>query len=153
MDGNSTLLFGVLGAIAIVIVLLSVRRRREAIRNYLRHIAISIAVYLIVIVIAVEKGLTGLAPIVWGLVSALAAQALFPQKRRTRYVRKHERKKAIAEFERRTGQKFNKRIHELDHEVPFSRGGNSTADNLRVLEKDLNRLKGAKSPWWDILGR
>lgn len=71
---------------------------------------------------------------------------------RRRYVRAPDRRRAIAKWELKTGKKFDPRKHELDHVVPFSRGGSSTRDNLRVEDRKYNRSKGAKSTsWWDLL--
>lgn len=63
------------------------------------------------------------------------------------------RRRVIARWEISTGKKFNSQTHEIDHVIPFSKGGNETEDNLRVIERKKNRSKGAKSPWWDVLGR
>lgn len=62
--------------------------------------------------------------------------------KRPRYISKLVRREVIVKWERETGRKYNRRIHDIDHIVPFSRGGSHTADNLRVLEKDKNRSKG-----------
>ena len=86
-----------------------------------------------------------------GIVVALIVMQRMPG--RSRHIPQSVRRKKIAEFELRTGKKFNPRKHELDHEVPFSRGGSHSEDNLRVTEKAKNRSKGSKSPWWDLLGR
>ena len=63
------------------------------------------------------------------------------------------RRRVIANWQRKSGEKFNSREYELDHVVPFSRGGGHTLDNLRVIEKRKNRSKGARVPWWDVIGQ
>jgi hypothetical protein len=63
------------------------------------------------------------------------------------------RRDVISKWQIETGKKFNSRFHEIDHIVPFSKGGNETEDNLRVMERKRNRSKGAKAPWWDLLDR
>jgi len=73
--------------------------------------------------------------------------------KRKRRMRAKARRRAIAKWELKTGKKFNSRFHEIDHTVPFSQGGNETEDNLRVIDRKANRRKGAKSAWWDVLGR
>lgn len=70
----------------------------------------------------------------------------------SRYIPARERRKAIARYEL-SGRKYNSRRHDIDHRVPFSRGGNSSADNLRVTDRHTNRSKKDRSPWWDVLGR
>jgi len=72
--------------------------------------------------------------------------------KRKRKMRAKARRRAIAKWELKTGKKFNSRFHEIDHVVPFSRGGNETEDNLRVIDRKANRRKGAGSAWWDVFG-
>jgi CRISPR/Cas system Type II protein with McrA/HNH and RuvC-like nuclease domain len=38
------------------------------------------------------------------------------------------------------------RDYEFDHYVPFSKGGSSDPDNIRIIPKKENRKKGAKMP-------
>lgn len=71
---------------------------------------------------------------------------------RSRYIPAKERRRAIARYELETGKKYNSRKHDLDHEIPFSKGGNSNAENLRVTDRRKNRSKGAQSAWWDVFG-
>lgn len=47
---------------------------------------------------------------------------------------------------------YNPKKHEIDHVVPWSRGGGNEADNLKVIPKARNRAKSNRSPWWDIFG-
>lgn len=44
------------------------------------------------------------------------------------------------------GERFDPRVHEVDHIVPFSRGGDHSEDNLRVISRSENRSRGAKMP-------
>lgn len=132
------------------LVLLSIYRRREGIRHRLRSVLRVELAYLIVAFLLVKAGQSPVVAILAGFVCALLVDRSAPGRRR--YIPKSERRKAIARFEL-TGRKFNPRVHDLDHVIPFSKGGSSTADNLRVTERRKNRAKGAKSPWWDLLGR
>ncbi|MGH7485578.1 MAG: HNH endonuclease domain-containing protein [bacterium] len=90
----------------------------------------------------------------WIFISAVAGvivQGILMPRRRSRYIRATEKRKAIARYEL-TGKKYNPKKHDLDHDIPFSKGGSSTADNLRVRDRRVNRQKGNRSPWWDIFG-
>ncbi len=80
------------------------------------------------------------------MVAGIIAARLIP--RRSRYTPASVRRSRIADWERKTGQKYDAKKYELDHDVPFSRGGSSTSDNLRVRTRKYNRSKGAKRPWW-----
>jgi hypothetical protein len=142
------LVVGILGAIP---VLLGIRRRREAIRHRLRSLILMEAVYLGLAFMLVKAGRPPLEALLVGIAAAVLLNSFI--KPRSRYIPASVRRKVKAEYESKTGKKFNPKKHEFDHEVPFSRGGSHTADNLRVMEKKRNRSKGAKSPWWDLLGR
>lgn len=126
-------------------------RRRESIRYRLRALIVVEAVYVLVVFCLVQAGWPSPQAILCGALAGLAVGAW--QRQRTRYIPRAERRRAIARFEYKTGQRYNPRIHDLDHVVPFSRGGSNTAENLRVIGRRKNRAKGAESPWWDLLGR
>jgi hypothetical protein len=89
-------------------------------------------------------------PIIAGVAGLLAYVS---RPKRSRYIPASVKRRKIADYELRTGKKYNPRKHDLDHDVPFSQGGSSTFDNLTVRDKRANRSKGARSPWWDLFGR
>jgi hypothetical protein len=138
-------------AVAALPLLLSVFRRREHYAYRLKLTLRMEAAYIIVVLIAVAAGRQQLEPILWGLLAGFVVY--MRTKPRSRYISASVKRKRRAEYELRTGKKFNPRKAEYDHEVPHSRGGGNTEDNIRVVEKRKNRSKGAKSPWWDLLGR
>jgi hypothetical protein len=150
MPANVSVLH-VVGFVIVFFVLLSLRRRREAIAHAMRRIFLAELTYLVVTVLMVKAGRTPLESLLAGVLCGLVVNGRIPG--RSRHVPSSVRRKKIAEYELRTGKKFNASKHELDHEVPFSRGGSHTEDNLRVVAKRKNRSKGAKAPWWDLLGR
>jgi hypothetical protein len=141
------ILVGILAALPF---LLSIRRRREAIRYRLRRIILVEAAYLGPAFLLLQLGQPPLICLLAGMVLALLVDSRI--KPRSRYVPASVKRKARAEFELKTGKKFNPRKHEYDHDIPFSSGGSHTMDNIRVRERKTNRSKGAKSPWWDVLG-
>jgi hypothetical protein len=131
-------------------VLLGIRLRRESIRYTLgRFAGLAFAGWL-VISISQQKGWPQENSVVAGVVAAVVVDQFIPK--RSRHIRKQERRRAIARFEVETRERYNPKLHDLDHTVPFSKGGSSTADNLRVTTRRKNRSKGAKSPWWDPFG-
>lgn len=65
---------------------------------------------------------------------------------RSRRIPARVKRKVIANYEQRTGKKYNSRQVEIDHLWPFSRGGSHTVDNLRVINRTENRRKGARKP-------
>jgi hypothetical protein len=134
----------------IFLLLVSIRRRREAIRHRIRRVIVVEGVYVGVAYVMSQVGRTGTESLLGGIVAALIVNQWMPG--RSRHIPASVRRRKIAEHELRTGKKFNPRKYELDHEVAFSKGGSHTEDNLRVVERSGNRSKGSKSPWWDFLG-
>ena len=119
--------------------------------NAIRRVFLAEATYILVVYFMVQAGRTTMKALLAGVLGGVIVNQMIPG--RSRHVPASVRRRKIAEFELRTGQKFNPHKHELDHEIPFSRGGSSTEDNIVVTEKKKNRSKGAKTPWWDLLGR
>ena len=147
MENLAILLWAFIG----LTVLAGIYKRRENLGHNLRHLVIAVAVGAFAWVVAQQvEAIQNAAPILAGM-AMLLAYATRP--RRSRHIRASVKRRTIAEWESRTGKKFNSRTHELDHIVPFSKGGSSTADNLEVVKKKRNRSKGARSEWWDLLGR
>ncbi len=107
-------------------------------------------VFLGVVTYLQQKGSTPETAFLGGVIAALVLNGFVPN--RSRYIPKSERRMAIGRFESETRQKYDPQLHDLDHIVPFSKGGSNTADNLRVTTQRENRSKGAKSPWWDLFG-
>jgi hypothetical protein len=131
--------------------LLAILRRREGIIHRLRQIIILEGVYLGLALILLRSGQTPLVSILAGLVAAFVIKSYL--RPRSRYIPAGVKRRARAKFELETGEKFNPRKHEYDHQVPFSRGGSHTKDNVRAVEREKNRSKGDRSAWWDVLGR
>jgi hypothetical protein len=143
-------------AILIVIVvvgflmLVGIRPRRESILHKLRYLIIAGIVGYLAYLIAGSDPKYQAASSVIAILVVVMIYAMRPARRRR--IPKSIRRRTITDWEHKTGKRFNARTHELDHIVPFSKGGSHTSDNLRVLEKERNRSKGAKNPWWDIFG-
>ena len=135
----------------VVALLCAIRLRREAIRYTLRRLILTGAACFGVFAYLQKNASTPEVALFGGLIAAVIVDALIPK--RSRYIPKSERRKVVREFESKTGQKYDPRLHDLDHTIPFSRGGGNTADNLRVTTRRENRSKGAKPPWWDLLSR
>jgi Ca2+/Na+ antiporter len=131
--------------------LLSLHRRRDGVRHYLRRVILSEVVYVFATIYLVKQHVYPLAAIAFGALAGVAVERLLI-KRRSRHIPASEKRKAILRYERKTGRKYNRKEDEFDHEIAFSRGGSSTADNLRIRPRSENRSKGKKSPWWDLLG-
>lgn len=151
MGRNSAFDFLIVAATAVgPLILLSLYRRRHAIGHRFRIIIRAEIAYLVPALLLLKLGQPPSVAILVGFICGLIVGFRAP--RRSRYIPRLERRKAIAKFEL-TGRRFDPRIHEIDHVIPFAKGGSNTAENLRVIEREANRAKSAKSPWWDLLGR
>lgn len=145
-------------AVAVVVctalLIRSLDKRRDALRHKLRILLRGEAAYILVSFLGIEfceqQHMDPLIGLIAGIFAGMIVVARAP--RRSRHIPAQVRRRVIAQFEKKTGTKFDPAVHEIDHIVPFAKGGGHTFDNLRVLTKGDNRQKSDKSPWWDILG-
>jgi hypothetical protein len=147
---DNRIVYVIVGAVGFAL-LMSISRRREYYAYKFKLILSMEIAYLAGVFISAYLGRREFEPILWGLLAAFVV--FIRTKPRSRHISATVRRKKEAEFVLKTGKKYNRKKHELDHEVAFSKGGSHTEDNIRVVEKGKNRSKGAKSPWWDLLGR
>jgi hypothetical protein len=68
-----------------------------------------------------------------------------PPLKRSRNIPVRIRRAVIQRYKERTGS-FDPTVEELDHVVPFSKGGGHTEDNLWIIPRKANRAKGDKMP-------
>jgi hypothetical protein len=136
----------------LLLLFLSLYRRREGIAHFLRRTILAEAAYVFLAWYLAQRGIPAVVAIGIGLLAAVTVSKMLIAPR-SRYIRASERRKAIAAYELKTGRKYNRKNDELDHDIAFAKLGSSTSDNLRVRSRTENRRKGKKSPWWDLLGR
>ena len=128
-------------------------RKRERIRYKIRRTIVALVIYGMAALILIQQGLP---PVEVVLVSALAgmgcAWLLVNPPRHDRRIPKAIRREVIARDLTSKGLKWDPAKHHIDHMVPFSRGGDNSVRNLRVIEKRKNLRKGGKMPgFWDFL--
>jgi cold shock protein len=93
----------------------------------------------------VKRGPKGLQAILFGFLSAVAGGLYFvPRPQRGRRIPTAVRRAVIARDLK--GQPFDPKIHHIDHIVPFSKGGDHSMENLRVLSRSRNLERGARRP-------
>jgi len=108
------------------------RRKRQQMAFRLRRMAVALALYLGVIGVSVKLGRTPLDSILIGFPAGVAGGFVFVRPpRRDRRIPPSVRR-AVIERDLK-GEPFNSRIHHLDHIVPFSKGGDHSPENLRVI--------------------
>jgi HNH endonuclease len=132
-----------------LMVLASFTARRQLIRQRLRYAFAIFAIFIFTAFVA-ERFMEPPKALLLAFVVALLLSDKF-RPRHSRYISRRDRRKAIAEFER-SGERYDSKKHEIDHVVPYSRGGGNTADNLKVIAKAKNRAKSDRPPWWDVFG-
>ena len=96
----------IIGFVVVTLILVSVRRRGEGIRHRLRRIIIVEGVYLAASYLLSQAGRTALESLLGGVVAALLVNQMMPG--RSRHIPASVRRRKIAEYEMRTGKKFNR---------------------------------------------
>lgn len=122
-------------------------RRREALAHSVRGIVVAILCGAAAFLLLWKGCLSPVAAYFAALVVVFFVRRTQP--RRSRHVSAYAKRQAIAKWEKETGETFNRRIHELDHVLPHSRGGGNAEDNIKVLTRKQNRSKGARRNWRD----
>lgn len=138
----------VVGAIALAWYLYQIAsRKKETIRYKIMVLIVYFVVYLIMTSILTKQGIP---PLEAFIVSVLAgfgsARVLVKPPNKDRRIPKSVRRQVIARDLTSKGFKWDPTKHHIDHMVPFSRGGDNSPRNLRVIEKDKNLRKGGKLP-------
>ena len=133
-----------LAAVVLFYVILPSWAAREGIAWSIKRGTIAVIASVLVYQIAVSRGTQPIGAVFAALICGAAAAQLVPA--RSRHIPTHVKRKVIGEYEARTGKKYKPREVEVDHIMPFVRGGSHTEDNLRVIPKAKNRQKAAKKP-------
>jgi len=121
------------------------RRKKGRVKYKLRRIAVALACYFAGIFILVKMGYSQFEAIAFGFVLAIAAGFLFVRPpSRSRVIPKHIRRIVIERDLK--GMPFDSNIHQIDHIVPYSKGGDHSLSNLRVISKTENLRRGARMP-------
>lgn len=137
---------GILGVLAWYLYQVS-SRKQESIRYKLRRTVVALAAYLLSGLILIQQGLPPLEAILVGAFAGFGCQWLLVRPpKRDRRIPKAVRQQVIARDLTSKGLKWDPAKYHIDHIVPFSRGGDNSARNLRVVEKARNLRKGAKMP-------
>jgi HNH endonuclease len=141
-------LIGVLIAVPKVYFTLQIGRRKK---NYLafrvRRTVVCLSSYFGGFFILIKLGYKPLEALAFSFVLGVAAGLFF--------VRLPVRNRAIPAHIKRAvlhrdlkGARFDSTIHHIDHIVPFSKGGDHSVANLRVISKTENLRRGARMPKW-----
>ena len=130
-------------------------RKKERLRYKLRRTIVALVVYLVAAVSLSRQGLPPIEAIFLGVLAGMgAAWLLVKPPKGARRIPTAIRREVIARDLTSKGLKWDPTKHHIDHWVPFSRGGDNSVRNLRVIEKQKNLRKGGKMPGlWEFLRR
>jgi hypothetical protein len=121
------------------------RRKEDRIRFRIRRAVVSLGSCLGGFFIWMKMGHPPLESLVFAFVLGVAAGLFFvPRPDRSRVIPKRLRE-AVIERDLK-GAKFDATIHHIDHIVPFSKGGDHSMANLRVIPEKDNLSRGARMP-------
>jgi hypothetical protein len=130
-------------------------RKKERLRYKVRRAIVALLVYLVAAVALSRQGVRPLEAVGFGALAGMgAAWLLVKPPKGARRIPRAVRRAVIARDLTSKGEKWDPSRHHIDHWVPYSRGGDNSLRNLRVIEKENNLRKGAKMPGlWDFLRR
>ncbi len=144
----------VAGGVALFIVLIFRNtwrlRMLHARRNYVffrvKRVAVGFTVFVASTVLFAQHGLgTGKTIIGAVGIAFVVTLTLVRPPIRSRYIPKAVRR-AVIRRDLGDEKRFNSKIHAIDHRVPFSRWGDNSVDNLRVLTRTENAKKRDRMP-------
>jgi uncharacterized membrane protein YfcA len=122
-------------------------RKTVRVRYKLRLVAVYLPVTFITLAILKSEGMTEAKAAVFSFLVGCGAAYLFTKPpKQTRRIPKAVRDAVIARDLTAKGLKWDPAKYHIDHKVPFSRGGDNSIRNLRVIEKHKNLSKGNKMP-------
>ena len=128
-------------------------RKKEQIRFEIRRAIVALLAYCCAIYSLVSYRVPSQGAAVAGVFIGFGASWLFVKApKRGRRIPQSVRRKVIERDLTSRGMKWDPDRYDLDHVVPYSRGGDHSERNLRVTDKRKNRRKGKKMPgFFDFL--
>ncbi len=121
------------------------RRKRHELRFRAKRIVVALTLYLGGVFLMHAIGYGMVHSLFVGFLMGVAGGFFFVRPpSRTRRVPRHIRQAVIARDLK--GAPFDPALHHLDHIVPFSKGGDHSVENLRVMAKEDNIRRGAQMP-------
>jgi hypothetical protein len=143
---------GVLGVIAWYSYQIGSRKKNQ-LRHGVKQAIIALCVYFPAALLLNNQGLPPFEAVLFGGLAGMGtAWLVVSPPKKGRRIPKAIRQEVIERDLTSKGLKWDPGKHHIDHLVPFSRGGDHSAKNLRVIEKNKNLRKGGKMPgFWDFL--
>jgi hypothetical protein len=120
------------------------RRKRERVKYKLKMIFVAETAFILTAIAFLRAGLSPLTSLIVAVLVGLGVASFIKPPTRTRRIPPHIKRAVIARGMK--GERFVPGIHHIHHIVPFSRGGDNSIENLRVISKHENLRRGAKMP-------
>jgi hypothetical protein len=121
------------------------RRKRQQIAFKLRRVRVYLLCLLIGTVVLTQIGYSQRDAVVFSIFLGLSAAFIVVRPPKSdRRVPKSVRRAVIARDLK--GVPFNPELHHIDHIVPFSKGGDHSEENVRVMPQSDNLRRGARMP-------
>lgn len=144
---SATLTVFIAGAIVAVVCLYGFNiamRMRDKIAFKLRRVVVGMSLYILGLFVGEGMGWTHLATAGAAFLISVCALRIVPSPRRSRYIDKGTRQIVLSRDLK--DEAYDGRNHHIDHIVPYSKGGDNSPQNLRVIPRTKNLKKGAKMP-------
>lgn len=141
------IIFGIVAVVITWYLYQIVSRKREWLRYKFKRVLVSEVCFIGSAYVLSQQHLPIGEIFLFSILIGIGAGFLFVKApRNSRRIPKSIRQQVIARDLTSRGLKWDPAKHHIDHIVPFSRGGDNSLRNLRVLEKGRNLGKGAKMP-------
>ena len=114
------------------------------VRFKVRMLGAALGLYAVGIWALVNYGYTMIEAVIFSVLLSLLPMVLIRKPKQHRRIPKRIRQTVIDRDLR--GQQFDPSKHHLDHIVPYSKGGDHSVENLRVLSKSENLARGNRMP-------
>lgn len=135
---------GFVTAVALFYVVQIGKRMRELLAVKLKRVALGLVFYGIAVVVCMDLRYPLIQTLGISMAVGLLPLVLVRRPKQSRYIPSRV-KRAVLERDLR-GERYDSKHHHLDHIVPYSKGGDTSVENLRVLSRKANLQKGAKMP-------
>lgn len=122
-------------------------RKKRWLRYKLKRTVVSLVAYSIAAIVLRQQGLSAVLDVSCAVFVGLGAHWLFvPDPKRNRRIPKSVRAQVIARDLHSKGLEWDNSQYHIDHIISFSKGGDNSVRNLKVVRKEKNLKKGNKMP-------
>lgn len=144
---NPSLIFAIVALVVTWYLYQIAARKKERLRYKLKSLIVSEVAFIASAYVLSQQRLPGAEVLLFSVLIGLGCGFLLVKAPRTsRRIPKALRQQVIARDLTSKGLKWDTAKYHIDHVVPFSRGGDNSVRNLRVIEKERNLRKGGKMP-------